>query len=175
MVLQQSGRWAKKQRQSKWCGKIMKNDKKLLRSTVICNMISILLFVVWAQGISQRDYMRIFAWTKLVIYPLAVLCGCFAVYQGILLLIKPDFRFRLHAGIKCLLITVQTLIAIWYVLLVDNFIGPLPLPGAIANAPLLSFSVFQPIEGSIYGLAVIGAIAAYAAVWEAVFLAKRKT
>ncbi len=71
------------------------------------------------------------------------------------------------------MITVQTLIAIWYVLLVDNFIGP--LPGAIANAPLLSFSVFQPIGGSIYGVAVIGAIAAYAAVWEAVFLAKRKT
>lgn len=69
----------------------MKNDKKLLRSTVICNMISILLFVVWAQGINQRDYMRIFAWTKLVVYPLAVLCGCFAVYQGILLLIKPGF------------------------------------------------------------------------------------
>lgn len=153
----------------------MENNKKLLRNTVICNMVSMLLFVVWAQGINQRDYMRIFAWTKLVIYPLAMLYGCFAVYQGILLLIKPDFRFRLHAGIKYLLIVVQTLIAIWYVLLVDNFIGPLPLPRVIANTPLLSFNVFQPIEGNIYGFAAVGVAAAYAAVWEVALVLTGKT
>ncbi|WP_418667146.1 hypothetical protein [Allofournierella sp.] len=69
----------------------MENNKKLLRSTVICNMISMLLFVVWAQGINQRDYMRIFAWTKLVIYPLAGAVRMFCVLSGNLAFDKTRF------------------------------------------------------------------------------------
>lgn len=63
----------------------------------------------------------------------------------ILLLVKSFWGFKTVGSnvVKWVLRIVLILIGVWYILLVNNFIGPIRLPDIIATSNIFSFSVYQ--------------------------------